>query len=525
MLSMKTLRVAIVTMGSALLLGPGLAGAVDIQLDGTLAAAPAPLNYATETLPVANPMGRYAITFPDSELDLHVKPRRRIDAGEDVYLRLDLAGAVIGATQVEIVTGDADQDGAITTSAATATVSSGGPGSGFVVIEVGAVTLGNTVGVQLADAALNSNSGSVSATITSYSNPDDALDERGRTGAFGGSTTIVRLVSGVNTIIKAAPSAATASVSTGFRRFAGAFSHPGGGQATLGWLGVEENVAPVGNPDMLPVTYHSDGGELADNDIISDTGMIGFNVMGNLDIGAFTTTIEPDTFNRTTLEGSVGCTANAAETVDRGTLVDAESMMLIGEEGERPSGAESASTGLLAEGLYVLCVNVDVMGPGTSMMAIPEGMYTATAHIKENNNALTPLQMVGEEGAVGAIERDGASVEIPYLTTSAKHNQRLVIVNRGSAPVAITQIDFTSEAGTEVELMATVQAAMDAGLLAVPGNSSFVARMDETLNITGGSRRTAATISFAGVSGALSVATTQINLADSSTDTVVYDID
>jgi hypothetical protein len=527
MLSMKTLRVAIVTMGSALLLGPGLAVAEDIQLDGTMAAAPSPLHYATETLPTASSMGRYDITFPLNELDLHVKPRRRIDEAEDVYLRLDLAGAVIGTTAPEIVTGAADQqDGTITTSSATATVSSGGPGSGFVVIEVGAVTLGNTVGVQLADAALNSNSGSVSATITSYSNPDDALDERGRTGAFGGSTTIVRLVSGVNTIIKAAPSAATASVSTGFRRFAGAFSHPGGGQATLGWLGVEENIVDANNnPNMLPITYHSAGTELADNDIISDTGMIGFNVMGNLDIGAFSTNLEPAEFNRTTLEGSVGCTANAAETVDRGTLVDAESMMLIGEEGERPSGAESASTGLLAEGLYVLCVNVDVMGPGTSMMAIPEGMYTATAHIKENNNALTPLQMVGEEGAVGAIERDGASVEIPYLTTSAKHNQRLVIVNRGSAPVAITQIDFTSEAGTEVELMATVQAAMDAGLLAVPGNSSFVARMDETLNITGGSRRTAATISFAGVSGALSVATTQINLADSSTDTVVYDID
>ena len=44
MLSMKTLRVAIVTMGSALLLGPGLAAAQTnvINLDGTVAAGNAP---------------------------------------------------------------------------------------------------------------------------------------------------------------------------------------------------------------------------------------------------------------------------------------------------------------------------------------------------------------------------------------------------------------------------------------------------------------------------------------------------
>ena len=35
MLSMKTLKVAIVTMGSALLLGPGLATAVDYDIDST----------------------------------------------------------------------------------------------------------------------------------------------------------------------------------------------------------------------------------------------------------------------------------------------------------------------------------------------------------------------------------------------------------------------------------------------------------------------------------------------------------
>ena len=472
---------------------------------------------------MASPMGRYAITTPASELDLHVKPRRRIDADEDVYLRLDLAGAVLGATDVEIVTGAAQGDGTINTSAATATISSGGSGESFVVIEVGAVTLGNTTGVRLANAELTSNSGTVSATITSYSNADDALDEVGTTGAFRGSSTIINLVSGVNTIIKAAPSAAVADVASGFVRFTGAFSHNDGGAATLGWLGVEEKIVDTGVTPDATITYNSTGVALADNDIITATGTINFNVMGNLDIGAFETNPEPDTFDRMTLEGSAGCPPQAAG-IDRGSLVDGDGNMLVGEEGELPSGVDSANTGALAEGLYVLCVNVDVMGPGTNMMSIAEGAYMATAHIKRDNGVNTPVQMVGEEAAVGAIRHNGAKVNIPYLTTSEKHNQRVIVVNRGMRPVAITDITFTSEDGTEVELMAPVQAAMDAGLLAVPPMSSWVARMDETISITGDSRRVAARLSFAATMGAISVATTQVNVSDGSTDTVVYDV-
>ena len=72
--------------------------------------------------------------------------------------------------------------------------------------------------------------------------------------------------------------------------------------------------------------------------------------------------------------------------------------------------------------------------------------------------------------------------------------------------------------------MDTVQAAMDAGLLMVPAGESWVARMDQTISITGDSRRVAASIAFAATAGHLSVATTQINVSDGSTDTVVYDV-
>ena len=138
MLSMKTLRVAIVTVGSALLLGPGLAGAVKpMRLDGTGAAAPVPLTYATETLPTANGEGQYSVAFPENisgiisaeNLDLLVKPRRRIGADEDVFIRLELSGVTIGSLAPALInteladdgniSGDFQQDGA-------AVVSSGG---------------------------------------------------------------------------------------------------------------------------------------------------------------------------------------------------------------------------------------------------------------------------------------------------------------------------------------------------------------------------------------------------------------
>ena len=532
MLSMKTLRVAIVAMGSALLLGPALAVAQDdtIQLDGTMGDAPMPLVYAQETLPaMADAMGRRALEL-ENNIDVAVMPRRAIGANEELYIRIDLTGAQFGRDPTFV---SGAPDGALGT-AVTGTESSGGADESFAVFRIaGAVESDNLVGVRIGgggaagDLQVTATTGNVTAAIVAYTNPDDALDERGATGTFAGSAAIIRLVSGLTVTIKAAPTA-IASVDTGFQRFVG-----GGGTARLGWLGVEEN-----ENVMAGVRSAVTGIQLARGNILTvdndndPVGMISFNVMGNLDIGAFT--IKPETFeldvNDEMVLGDDGnpiptgtCDGGAEDTVDRGTLMDAEGMPLIGEEGELPSGADSAGSGDLAPGIHLLCLNVDVTGPMSNMAAILEGGYSATAHYK--GTATAAAQMAGEEGMLGSIDRDGASVNIPYLTTSVKHNQRLIIVNRGTRPVAITSIQFNTEAGTDAELMAPVQAAMEAGLIEIPGGATWVARMDQTLNITGDSRRTAATIAFAGTKGVLSVATTQINFADSSTDTVVYTVE
>ena len=537
MLSMKTLRVAIVTMGSALLFGPGLAAAQDNTVNLNAEEAPTPLVYAQETLPAqADRMGRRALEL-ENAMDIAVKPRRAIAVGEGVYLRIDLSGAQFGSAPA-LVAGAADS-ALDESNGGAAALSSGGADAAFAVFQVGAVTAGQLVGVRIGSAAtgdlqLTTTTGNVTASIAAYTDPDDALDQVGGRSTFAGSGAIIRLQSGLNVTIKAAPEA-KASVDTGFMRFVG-----GGGTARLGWLGVEENVGGT-----TSVRNADDGEAIAVGDIIASpaseddppVGTVSFNVMGNLDIGAFN--IKAETFQMTMPdEGNPAlvmvdgapvpngtCDPGMANVVDRGDLLGSDRMPLIGEEGELPSGVDSANTAALAPDVYLLCVNVDVTGPMSNMMAIPKSDYSATAHIKRDAGVNTPVQMVGEEGKLASIDRDGASVELPYLTTSDKHNQRLIVVNRGTRPVAVTSIQFNSEAGTEAELSASAQAAMDAGQLVVPAGGTWVARMDESLNITGGSRRTAATIAFAGTSGALSVATTQVNLEDGSTDTVVYTVD
>ncbi len=538
MLSMKTLRVAIVTMGSALLLGPGLAVAQDnINLNGAADAgmdAPAPLTYAQETMGAADPMGRRALEL-ENALRLFVEPRRAIAAADGIFLRIDLSGAQFGSAPGGVAGAN------VAAASANGTLNSGGSGMSFAVIAVGDVPANGVLGVEIPDTTtaadggdvrVTASTGNVTATITAYSDPDDALDEVGSRTTFAGSGAIVRLVSGLNVTIKAADTA-VASVNHGFLWFLGPTA-----TAPLGWLGIEENISALA---MGGVRNAADGtvleaGEILRADGTPPDGSISFNVMGNLDIGAFT--VKTETFALTDVNDPTSfdldedgnrmptgtCEGVGEGEVDRGTLMGADGL-LIGEEGERASGVEMATTGTLAPGIYLVCLNVDVTGPETNMYPIPEGDYTATAHFKPGLNALEGSQMAGMEGDLASIERNGASVDIPYLTTSEKHNQRLIIVNRGTRPVGITSIQFTSEAGTDVELSATAQAAMDAGLLMVPGNSTYVASMAQTLEITGDSRRTAATIAFAATPGALSVATTQVNLSDGSTDTVVYTVD
>ena len=496
-----------------------------------------PLMFAQETLPVlANSQtGRRGLEL-EANLHVAVKPRRAIRLAsnpESVYLRIDLSGAHFGGDPsliqgTGITTADPPEADPLA-GALGSNLSSGGDGESFAVLELTTndVAAANMIAVVIPnggavadppeDLQMAITTGSATATIASYSNPDDALDQVNPTSTFGGSGTIIRLQSGLTVTIMAADNP-VASVDHAFRWFVKTGRPPVTGQARLGWLGVEENIdATAGLRNAMT------GAPLANTNILDGDARITFDVMGNLDIGAFT--IQEESYDAMTPPNPTGmCEGVDAGSVDQGTLEDADGMKLINEDGDLPSGVTSASSGNLMEDTYLLCLNVDVTGPETNMDPIPPGDYTATAYTRAT--ATADPRMVGE-GDLASIVRNGASVEIPYLTTSEKHNQRLIVVNRGTRPAAITSIQFTTEEDVAVELMAPVQAAMDAGLLVVPANSSWVARMDETISITytGTPKlRVAASLAFAATPGAISVATTQVNISDGSTDTVVYEV-
>ncbi len=201
--------------------------------------------------------------------------------------------------------------------------------------------------------------------------------------------------------------------------------------------------------------------------------------------------------------------------VDRGDLLDAATppKALVGAQGELPSGVTSANTVAQTPDKYLLCVSVDVSTSMRNTAPIPAGDYAATAQIMRSGK----WESVGEEGKLASIVRNGTSAHVPYLTIAEKYNQRLMVVNRGASPAPVT-MQFTSEAGVAVAVKPAFS-----GPLAVPARSTWLVRVSDVLSITG-RERTAATLNFGATSGSLTVATTQVNLDDGSTDTVVYEV-
>ena len=89
----------------------------------------------------------------------------------------------------------------------------------------------------------------------------------------------------------------------------------------------------------------------------------------------------------------------------------------------------------------------------------------------------------------------------------------------------MTGITFQTEEGTEADLSHAAKAAAatpGAGTIA-PGDA-VTHRASDMLSITGNSRRAAASMSFSGAPSNVSVATTQVNLEVSSTDTVMWPV-
>jgi hypothetical protein len=146
---------------------------------------------------------------------------------------------------------------------------------------------------------------------------------------------------------------------------------------------------------------------------------------------------------------------------------------------------------------------------------ISESDYDAT--VSFNSTASATLSNI--TGSFGSITRNGTNVDIPYITTFDGYNQRLVMVNRSTQDAAYT-VTFTPEGAVGTPASPVTATALAKATGTVPANETLIIKMTEVVTLTGGTR-TAGHVSIVAEPSAIDVATTQVTLADQSTDTVV----
>jgi hypothetical protein len=168
----------------------------------------------------------------------------------------------------------------------------------------------------------------------------------------------------------------------------------------------------------------------------------------------------------------------------------------------------SGVTGEKASG--TLMVNVD------GATEIHEGGYTATLNLQ----AMVPGSLFppgSMQKTVGRIKHDGTTVQLPYLTTDDRYNQRIIMVNRSAQAVAYS-MSFDTEEG----VMATA-GTMASGMLAADSTTVLNVRAGDVVMLEGGPpHRTAATLVIAADPDDITVATNQTNRETGGTDTVKW---
>jgi hypothetical protein len=148
-----------------------------------------------------------------------------------------------------------------------------------------------------------------------------------------------------------------------------------------------------------------------------------------------------------------------------------------------------------------LCVTVD----GVAVIARDAVGYTITTD--ENDDlAFT----------VGSVVYDTSNITIPYITTFSDYNQRVYILNNGTADAKYSTT-FQTETGTTAT----------AGTMAtgtVPGNTLMVLKATDIVTFTG-TTRGAAVIEIEAGKSSIEATTQTVNSSDGSTDTLVLLVD
>ena len=487
MLSMKALKVMIATMGSALLLGSGMAMAIDVgnPEDEPYLVAVESLGMATSTR--ASAPDAISVTLP-AGAEISATSNARLFSGRSWYVRLDLRNMVFAHGSASIVFTDSEYNG---THEIAQTLGSDRPAGvdEFVVIRLN-TTLGeypigtkfsfDVSGERLAvlqeDTEESTSRKIYDAELALYDDFSEAITATQRDFGqeiFGGKRPIIDIGPALGVGINNG-TPAIASVTEQFLKFR------------------------YGPPHMTCTSAPATCGAVLSRDL-----------------GSFSAGLNSDEW----LNAATGATFTADELIEevRVTIPEGQGDLSFGtfSIGGKAIGDERMVSfdGPVADAF----LNVAVDGE----TSIPVGEYSAalevdTVDFKGTSSPVTrPFS-----GPIGTILRDGTTVQLTYLTVSEKYNQRLIIVNRSSEPAAYSLIGFAEEEGVTVT-------ATDAAEGTVPAVSSVVLRVADLIAFdsepaAAGRTRTAATLSIDASPAHVEVATTQVNLEDGSTDTVLY---
>ncbi|MEE4192092.1 MAG: hypothetical protein V2I66_10970 [Halieaceae bacterium] len=160
-----------------------------------------------------------------------------------------------------------------------------------------------------------------------------------------------------------------------------------------------------------------------------------------------------------------------------------------------------------SQGFIHLCVEVGDEGQEVQ----PAEYEVESEPIATNVFAL--FDPVRVDGSLGLIDRNGVEVNLPSLTTFGEYQQRLTLVNYRDIEVAYS-ISFVTEEGVTATALEQAEGV-------IGPNQKLVLSTEDIVSLEGGTR-CAANLQARSRPGTLGISTTQVNLADGSTDTVVY---
>ena len=491
MLFRKTFRnAAAALLGLALALATGTAHAV-INLDATGAAPVGTVPFSRETVDrtavlIGTSSFRIYPSGDPTALRVEGTVGVRGDDNRQIFVRYDLGNMVwwgnIGTGVVSIPDKDTAATGVQATTSEPILESGGRPGQNFAIfswpdneeVSIDAKVVAAFHNQLAMQPGLIGGPGTIrQSTFLALT---DALAAN-RQPLVSKSADVVELVSSVRHVVT--PGEVTAAVANGFLQFRSA------GRNTIGALTVS-----IGGSTREPHYSATDGSEVTElgqvmtaaNAARTSGSLVTFR--GNFSVGSFYANVG----------ATASCGAGAALTTKNATT----------------GAVYDTVTAAVEKGITSFCVDV----LATNADQIPVGEYwVSTTYAGIANAAYPPMSLA--ETRIGRIKRDGTEVHIPYLTTYTGYNQRVVIVNRNSAPVSYA-FSFTAEEGNTA-----APGAMASG--SVPGDRTMVINARDIVTVTGDKTRTAATLSVVATAGSVDIATTQVNLDTQGTDTVVYE--